>query len=60
MIGDGIPTDLAAAQAVGARCILMLTGVATRAEVDALPADQHPTAVAADAAELAAILDGLS
>ncbi len=60
MIGDGIPTDLAAARAVGARCILMLTGVATRAEVDALPADQRPTAVAADAAELAAILDGLS
>ena len=45
---------------MGARCILMLTGVATRAEVDALPADQRPTAVAADAAELAAILDGLS
>ena len=60
MIGDGIPTDLAAARAVGARCILMLTGVATRAEVDALPADQRPTAVAADAAELASILDGLS
>ena len=40
MIGDGIPTDLAAAHAVGARCILMLTGVTTRAEVDALPADR--------------------
>ena len=38
MIGDGIPTDLAAAHAVGARCILMLTGVTTRAEVEALPA----------------------
>ena len=60
MIGDGIPTDLAAARAVGARCILMLTGVATRTEVDALPADQRPTAVAADAAELAEILAGLS
>ena len=59
MIGDGIPTDLAAAHAVGARCILMLTGVTTRAEVDALPADRQPTAIAADAAELAAILDGL-
>ena len=31
MIGDGIATDLAAARAVGARCILMLTGVTTRA-----------------------------
>ena len=60
MIGDGIRTDLAAAHAVGARCILMLTGVTTRAEVDALPADQQPTAIAADATELAAILDRLA
>ena len=59
MIGDGIPTDLAAAHAVGARCILMLTGVTSRAEVEALPADRQPTAIAADAAELAAILDRL-
>jgi 4-nitrophenyl phosphatase len=57
MIGDGIGTDLAAARAVGARCVLMLTGVTTRAQVEALPADQQPTAVAADAAELAAILE---
>ena len=35
----------------------MLTGVTTRAEADAAPADRHPTAIAADAAELAAILD---
>lgn len=60
MIGDGIGTDLAAARAVGARCVLMLTGVATREQVDALPADERPTAVAADAAELAAILDVLA
>jgi len=59
MIGDGIATDLAAARAVGARCILMLTGVSTRAEVEALPADQQPTAIAADADELAAALDRL-
>ena len=57
MIGDGIGTDLAAARAVGARCVLMLTGVTTRAQVDALPADEQPTAVAADAAELAAALE---
>ena len=37
MIGDGIGTDLAAAQAVGARSVLMLTGVTTRDQVDALP-----------------------
>ena len=59
MIGDGIATDLAAAQAVGARCVLMLTGVSTRADVEGLPADRQPTAVAVDAGELAAILDRL-
>ena len=57
MIGDGIGTDLAAARAVGARCILMLTGVTTRAQIDALPAAERPLAVAEDAAELARILD---
>jgi ribonucleotide monophosphatase NagD (HAD superfamily) len=60
MIGDGIDTDIAAARAVGARSILMLTGVTTRAQVDALPADKRPTAVAADAAELAAVLETLA
>jgi hypothetical protein len=38
----------------------MLTGVTTRAQVDALPADKRPTAVAADAAELAAVLETLA
>jgi hypothetical protein len=38
----------------------MLTGVTTLAEVEALPADERPTAVAADAAELAAILARLA
>jgi HAD superfamily hydrolase (TIGR01450 family) len=60
MIGDGIGTDLAAALAVSARCVLMLTGVTTRAEVEALPAADRPTAVAADAAELAAILEAMA
>jgi HAD superfamily hydrolase (TIGR01450 family) len=60
MIGDGIGTDLAAARAVGARCVFMLTGVTTRDELAALPADEQPTAVARDAAELAAALDQLS
>jgi phosphoglycolate/pyridoxal phosphate phosphatase family enzyme len=59
MIGDGIGTDLAAARAVGARCVLMLTGVTTRAEVEALPAEGRPTAVAADAEELATTLERL-
>jgi glycerol 3-phosphatase-2 len=60
MIGDGVVTDLAAARAVGARSILMLTGVTTRAALDALPPDERPTAVAADAAELAAALEQLA
>ena len=57
MIGDGIGTDLAAARAVGARSILMLTGVTTSAQVEALPTEDAPTAVAADAPALAAALE---
>ncbi len=57
MIGDGIGTDLAAARAVGARSVLMLTGVTTRADLEALPEDARPDAVATDSAELAAALD---
>ncbi len=60
MIGDGLETDLPAARALGARCVLMLTGVTTRDQVDALPADERPTAIAADAAELAAALERLA
>jgi 4-nitrophenyl phosphatase len=60
MIGDGLGTDIAAARAVGARSILMLTGVTTREAVEAAPPDARPTAVAADADELAVILDRLS
>jgi 4-nitrophenyl phosphatase len=56
VIGDGLGTDIAAAIAVGARSVLMLTGVTRREEVDRLPAERRPTAVAADADELAAIL----
>ncbi len=59
MIGDAIGTDLAAARAVGARCILMLTGVTTPAQVEALPAEEHPDAIASDAAELATALERL-
>jgi len=57
MIGDGLVTDIAAAHAVGARSVLMLTGVTTRAQVEALPPQERPTAIAADAAELAAALE---
>ena len=59
MIGDGILTDLAAARAVGARSVLMLTGVTTLEALAELHGDERPTEVAADAAELAAALDRL-
>jgi glycerol 3-phosphatase-2 len=60
VIGDGLGTDIAAARAVGARSVLMLTGVSSRAQLDALPPDQRPTAVAADAADLATVLERLA
>jgi len=60
VIGDGLTTDIAAANRVGARSILMLTGVTTRAQAEAAPATQQPTWVVEDAAELRAVLDGLS
>ena len=53
MIGDAL-TDVAAGRAVGARTVLMLTGVTTRETADALPPDERPTRIAADGEELAA------
>ena len=59
MIGDAL-TDVAAGRAVGARTVLMLTGVTTREAADALPPDERPTRVAADGDELRRILDELA
>ena len=59
VIGDGIVTDLAAANAVGARTILMLTGVTTGAALEALPSTEQPFKVAANAEELVEILRSL-
>jgi glycerol 3-phosphatase-2 len=59
VIGDGLVTDVAAAVRVGARSVLMLTGVSKRSQVEALPADARPTWVAQDPTELAQILDSL-
>ena len=59
VIGDGILTDLAAAHRVGARCVLMLTGVSTREAAEALPGPERPLALAADAADLEQVLAGL-
>ena len=60
MIGDSLITDIPAAIVVGARSVLMLTGISTAAHLAALPAADRPTEVAADAAELAAALDRLA
>ncbi len=59
MVGDGLLTDLRAANNLGIPCVLMLTGVTTRDEAEALPAAEQPVALAADAGELAAALDRL-
>lgn len=60
VIGDGLLTDIRAARAVGARSILMLTGVTTADDLARAPADLLPTAVARDAAELAQRLEELA
>lgn len=60
VIGDGLHTDIRAAHAVGARSVLMLTGVTTHAHLDEADPDVHPTAVAHDAAELATILERIA
>jgi HAD superfamily hydrolase (TIGR01450 family) len=59
MIGDAL-TDVEAGRAVGARTVLMLTGVTTREVAEALPEAERPTRIAADAAELAAVLEELA
>jgi len=59
VIGDGLQTDLGAARAAGASCVIMLTGVTTPDQVEKLPPEQRPMAVAADASELAALLDSM-
>ncbi len=60
VIGDGLLTDIAAANAVGARSVLMLTGVSTAAQAQALPSGQGPTVIAEGPSDLAAVLDRLA
>jgi len=60
VIGDALWTDVAAARVVGARSVLMLTGVTRLDQLDGLRPEDRPTAVAADADELAAVLEGLA
>ncbi|HEY7598295.1 MAG TPA: HAD hydrolase-like protein, partial [Candidatus Limnocylindrales bacterium] len=52
VVGDNLLTDIGAAHAVGARSVLMLTGVTSRAGAEAAPSDRRPTLIAADATEL--------
>ncbi len=49
-LGDRLDTDIAGGKAANLRTIIVLTGVSTQAEVDALPAQQRPDYVFADLA----------
>lgn len=60
VIGDVLATDIAAANRIGARSVLMLTGVSTEADLAAAPDAMRPTTVAGDAMALEAVLDRLS
>jgi HAD superfamily hydrolase (TIGR01450 family) len=42
LVGDNLESDIAGARGVGMRCILVLTGVASREDVAHLPADLRP------------------
>ena len=59
MIGDSLVTDIPAAVAVGARSVLMLTGITTPSQLAKVAPADRPTEVAANADELAAALDRL-
>lgn len=60
VIGDGLLTDIRAAHGVGARSVLMLTGVTSAAELETAGSDVRPTAIAHDAAELERVLAELA
>ncbi len=60
VIGDSLGTDILAAHRVGARSVLMLTGVSTAEMAAALPPGERPTVIAAGPRELDAILDRLA
>jgi ribonucleotide monophosphatase NagD (HAD superfamily) len=60
VIGDGLVTDIAAANAVGARSVLVLTGVSTSEQALALPVEQQPTVIAQGPSDLGDVLDRLA
>jgi len=59
MIGDSLTADIPAAIAAGCRSVLMLTGISTAAQATHLATADRPTEIAADADELARILERL-
>ena len=59
MIGDAL-TDVQAGQAVGARTVLILTGVTTREMAEALPESDRPTRIASDGEDLGRVLAELA
>jgi HAD superfamily hydrolase (TIGR01450 family) len=59
MIGDSM-SDITAGRAVGARTILILTGVTNRATADALGPGERPTRIVDDAAGLAVAIEELA
>ena len=60
VIGDGLATDILAATRVGARSVLMLTGVSSAAQAEALPQAERPTFIARDPEALRPLLEGLA
>ncbi|HYI22469.1 MAG TPA: HAD-IIA family hydrolase [Candidatus Limnocylindrales bacterium] len=60
VIGDGLLTDIRAANAVGARSVLMLTGVTRMSDLESASHDVTPTAIAKDAADLDRVLSELT
>jgi HAD superfamily hydrolase (TIGR01450 family) len=54
VVGDRLDTDIAGAHRAGYDSLLVLTGVADRAALDAAPAEQRPTYAAPDLAALLA------
>ncbi len=60
VIGDNLVTDIAGANAVGARSVLVMSGVTSDEELDAAGPERRPTAVAHDADELRAILERMA
>src|SRR5205807_176651 len=57
VVGDRLDTDIDGARRAGMDSMLVLTGVSTRADLDAAPPDRRPTYVAPD---LSALLQELA